>query len=228
MQRNGVEMLSIINPTPLTMVDSLEQFRLNTPSVHDFSERVKDRWPQMFAAGVIAAAGMSVLADIMGRRRSSSSQLDGMGYAPYRGGGAFQPGTAQQSNKTSLALGLVMGAVASWLFLPGRKRAHTHELPASSPSIQRNKHTYYVRIPSVGEVYPRERETQKPRAKGYALRSAQDFARIGSQTGRPREIRRDRPRGKLVRRYVGGKRAFPKNKAEARRRGLLPTEMPSR
>jgi hypothetical protein len=73
---------------------------------------------------------------------------------------------------------------------------------------------YYVIVPSKGEHWgPYTR-----------LLQAQDFARIGSQHGSPREVRRDKVKGKRVREYAEGKRAWPTTARQLR--GLLPGEVP--
>ena len=73
---------------------------------------------------------------------------------------------------------------------------------------------YYVTAPKKGEHWgPYTR-----------LLQAQDFARIGSQHGTLREVRRDKVRGKLVRRYAEGERAWPTTKAQLQK--LLPGEKP--
>jgi hypothetical protein len=73
---------------------------------------------------------------------------------------------------------------------------------------------YYVTV-------PRAKEHWGPYTR---LLQAQDFARIGSQTGAPREVRRGKVKGKLVRKYAKGQRAWPTKKSQVR--GLLPGELP--
>jgi hypothetical protein len=73
---------------------------------------------------------------------------------------------------------------------------------------------YYVTVPS-------KREHWGPYTR---LLQAQDFARIGSQHGSPREVRRGTVKGKLVRKYKGGERAWPTTKAQLQK--LQPGEVP--
>ncbi len=73
---------------------------------------------------------------------------------------------------------------------------------------------YYVTVPSKGEHWgPYTR-----------LLQAQDFARIGSQHGSPREVRRGKVAGKLVRKYADGERSWPAAKAQLQK--LQPGEVP--
>lgn len=63
----------------------------------------------------------------------------------------------------------------------------------------------------------------KERWNGYSLRSAKDFARIGSQTGLPRRVYKGR---KLIREYRRGKRVWPTQPRQMR--GLTKAEIPAR
>lgn len=83
---------------------------------------------------------------------------------------------------------------------------------------------YFVRIPKEGVTYPKSGSDSYP--GGYSLRKAQDFARIGSQTGSPREVRRGRRGGPRVRSYIKGKRTWPVSRGQAK--SLLPAEVPKR
>jgi hypothetical protein len=74
---------------------------------------------------------------------------------------------------------------------------------------------YYVRIKGERVVYG-----------PYTLKSAKDFARIGSQTGSPRYVKRGSGTGPRVRTYSGGRRVWPKT--ESQLGGLLPSERPRR
>lgn len=81
---------------------------------------------------------------------------------------------------------------------------------------------YFVKIVGERVVYPQEGSKYFPR--GYPLRKAQDFARIGSQTGKPRKVLRGGPQGKHVRTYREGRRAWPITAAQAKT--LKPAERP--
>jgi hypothetical protein len=73
---------------------------------------------------------------------------------------------------------------------------------------------YYVIAPEKGEHWgPYTR-----------LLQAQDFARIGSQHGTPREVRRGKVGGKLVRKYKDGERAWPTMARQLQQ--LKPGEVP--
>lgn len=92
----------------------------------------------------------------------------------------------------------------------GRDRVGSRRL-AGNPS----KKSYYVKIKGEGITYG-----------PYSLRSAKDFARIGSQTGNDRYVLRGGPSGSKVRQYSGGERVWPVY--EAQLRGLLSSEHPKR
>jgi hypothetical protein len=99
-------------------------------------------------------------------------------------------------------------------------------LPAWWPKDDPEKNParrYFVRIVKEGVTYPRPGSEYYP--KGYPLRKAQDFARIGSQTGGPRQVRRGRRGGPKVRTYTKGKRTWPTTRGQAKK--LLPSEVPS-
>lgn len=83
---------------------------------------------------------------------------------------------------------------------------------------------YFVRIPKKRVNYPKPGSEYYP--EGYPLRKAQDFARIGSQTGSSREVRRSRRGGPRVRTYTKGKRSWPRTVEQAR--NLLPAEVPKK
>jgi hypothetical protein len=80
-----------------------------------------------------------------------------------------------------------------------------------------------VRIVGENLVYPRQDSKYHP--SGYPLKVAQDFARIGSQTGKTRKVFRGGPRGQHVRTYREGRRVWPRTAAQAR--ALRPKERPS-
>jgi len=83
---------------------------------------------------------------------------------------------------------------------------------------------YFVRVSGTKESWPKPGSEYYPR--GYPLRKAQDFARIGSQTGSPRKVLRGGSSGVVVRKYVDGKRVWPKTVAQAG--SLRPAERPSK
>jgi hypothetical protein len=100
-----------------------------------------------------------------------------------------------------------------WVFNAAYKEKE-ERLRARHKANPRNKR-YYVKIKG-------ERVTYGP----YALKSAKSFARIGSQHGKDRFVRRDRPGGSRVRHYSDGKRVWPVR--ESQLRGLLSSEQPRR
>ena len=100
---------------------------------------------------------------------------------------------------------------------PGKKY---HRREKSSASGTR----YFVRVVGTNEIYPKPGSEDYP--GGYSLRSAQDFARIGSQTGEPRKVLRGSSHGPVVRKYEDGKRVWPVTVAQAR--SLRPAERPSK
>lgn len=81
---------------------------------------------------------------------------------------------------------------------------------------------YVVKVVGERVLYPQPGSKYFP--AGYPLRSAQDFARIGSQTGKTRKIFRGGPRGKHVRTYREGRRVWPRTAAQAKT--LFPRERP--
>jgi len=87
-----------------------------------------------------------------------------------------------------------------------------------------SRQKYFVRIPRERETYPKPDSKYYP--GGYPLRKAQDFARIGSQTGSTREVRRGRRGGPKVRTYNEGKRTWPRTRGQVK--NLLPAEVPKR
>jgi len=91
-------------------------------------------------------------------------------------------------------------------------------------ALEANPRKYFVRIPDESVSYPRAASKYYP--GGYPLRKAQDFARIGSQSGGPREVRRGRRGGPKVRTYKKGKRTWPATRAQAKK--LYPAEVPKR
>jgi len=88
--------------------------------------------------------------------------------------------------------------------------------------IEQNADRYFVKVVGEKVVYPREGSKYFPR--GYSLRKAQDFARIGSQTGKPRKVLRGGARGKLIRIYREGRRAWPVTATQSK--ALKPAERP--
>lgn len=93
-----------------------------------------------------------------------------------------------------------------------------HENLSVNPASKR----YYVKTRTVRE----DGRTIKGWTRGpYTLSSAKDYARIGSQFGRPRTVHRGRG-GPRIRRYSGGKRAWPVMQTQLR--SLRPAEKPRR
>lgn len=82
---------------------------------------------------------------------------------------------------------------------------------------------YFVRVVGTDEIYPKPGSKDYPH--GYSLRSAQNFARIGSQTGAARKVLRGSAHGPVVRKYEDGERAWPVTETQAR--ALKPFEKPS-
>jgi hypothetical protein len=74
---------------------------------------------------------------------------------------------------------------------------------------------YYVRIKGERAVYG-----------PYTLKSAKDFARIGSQFGKTRYVKRGSGSGQRVRTYSDGERTWPVR--ESQLGGLLSSERPRR
>lgn len=111
----------------------------------------------------------------------------------------------------------LLGAGGFWLFNAAYKEREEELRAARLARAQRNpkRKRYYVKIEG-------ERVTYGP----YALKSAKSFARIGSQHGKDRYVRRDRPGGPRVRHYSDGKRVWPVR--ESQLRGLLSSEQPRR
>jgi hypothetical protein len=87
---------------------------------------------------------------------------------------------------------------------------------AAKKAAKKNPGKYYVLVYTATGKHI---ETFGP----YKLASAKSFARIGSQTGGPRQIRRGKT-GRVVREYQGGERTYPKNAAQER--GLTKAEKP--
>jgi hypothetical protein len=111
----------------------------------------------------------------------------------------------------------LIGAGGFWLFNAAYKEREEMLREARLSRAQRNpkRKRYYVKIKG-------ERVTYGP----YTLKSAKSFARIGSQYGEDRYVRRDRPGGFEIRRYSDGKRVWPVR--ESQLRGLLSSEQPRR
>jgi hypothetical protein len=98
------------------------------------------------------------------------------------------------------------------------KKYHRRERKHSSGT------RYFVRVSGTDEIHPKP--GNKDHSGGYSLRSAQDFARIGSQTGGARKVLRGSAHGPVVRKYEDGKRVWPVTMAQAR--SLRPAERPSK
>lgn len=118
--------------------------------------------------------------------------------------------TVRTSSWIVLAL---IGAAGFWLF----DSAYKEKLERYRSGISSNpaRKRYYVKIKGTKVTYG-----------PYTLKSAKSFARIGSQHGKDRYVRRDRPGGPRVRHYSGGERSWPVR--ESQLRGLLPSEQPRR
>lgn len=130
-----------------------------------------------------------------------------------------------------------------WEFIRTFQR-HWGVQPKSLGFRSRDYYPYYERglsVPAAVEVFSREysiarnasRKTYYVKIKGegvtygpYSLKSAKDFARIGSQTGKDRYVLRGSPSGSKIRNYSGGQRVWPIH--ESQLRGLLSSERPKR
>lgn len=107
----------------------------------------------------------------------------------------------------------LIGAAGFWLVDASYKEKQQRLRAARRANPSRKR--YYVKIKG-------ERVTYGP----YTLKSAKSFARIGSQYGKDRYVRRDRPGGPRVRHYSGGERVWPVRRSQLR--GLLSSEQPRR
>jgi len=141
-------------------------------------------------------------------------------------------GTSASSVSSWMILGVL--GVAGWYVWSKYKAPE----PEPEPELQRNPGKryhrrekspaggarYFVRVVGTDEVYPKPGSKDYP--GGYSLRSAQDFARIGSQTGAARKVLRGSSHGPVVRKYEDGKRVWPVTITQAR--SLRPAERPSK
>jgi hypothetical protein len=97
-----------------------------------------------------------------------------------------------------------------------------HEYLTKERLQENTANRYFVKVIGEKVVYPREGSSYFP--AGYPLRKAQDFARIGSQTGSSRKVLRGGPQGKHVRTYKDGRRTWPVTASQAKK--LKPGERP--
>jgi len=200
MQKNSISALTIINPEDEKPFLGLA-----------------DRDYKMIAIG--AAVGIGGIAAIMHLKKALAGQ-------------AAAPQTIAPEQVTLTTPGpsgmLILGALgaAGWYVWSNYKASkEPRDEPSRNPKHEHSSGTrYFVRVSGTNEVYPKPGSKDHPH--GYSLRSAQDFARIGSQSGAPRKVLRGSPHGTVVRKYVDGKRAWPKTIEQAR--SLRPVERPSK
>lgn len=207
MKKNAVEMLSIINPKEESSGFGIGDMDLKT-----------------LALG--AALGVAGLAAFLQVRKMSEART-------------VQPVTPALSGENQSGLsGLIiiglLGAAGWYVWSKYISRKETEEaLVLMNPKKAKGKKYkragssrggYFVRVSGSRESWPKPDSEYYP--GGYPLKKAQDFARIGSQTGSPRKVLRGGPGGKVVRKYANGKRVWPTTEAQAR--SLRPAERPSR
>lgn len=128
-------------------------------------------------------------------------------------------------HKAAVAPGAKMETCFSWVskILAGMVVGYYGFEHLTKERLQENAaNRYFVKVVGERVVYPQEGSEYFPR--GYPLRKAQDFARIGSQTGKPRKVLRGGPQGRQVRTYRKGRRAWPVTAAQAKT--LTPAERP--
>lgn len=203
MKKNSVTALTIINPE-----DEKQFFGLG------------DRDYKMIAIGVAAGiGGLWAIAHI----RNAILLNTPRGSAPLLAPDQSVPDQSSNGISGLITIGLL--GVAGW-YVWSKYRSITKEKPVFNPKKQSGSSStrYFVRVSGTNEVYPKSGSKDYP--GGYSLRSAQDFARIGSQTGAPRKVLRGSPNGTVVRKYVDGKRVWPKTQAQAS--SLRPAERPSK
>lgn len=179
--------------------------------------------------GLGAALGVAGLATIMHLRKSSQA-LAVPAVTPLSG--------ADQSGIGGLVIIGLLGA-AGWFvwskYISKDKQESSEEIeedifenPKKPHKTRGKSHSsgsgYFVRVSGTKQIWPKPGTEYYPR--GYPLRKAQDFARIGSQTGEPRKVLRGGPNGVVIRKYVDGKRVWPKTVAQAS--SLKPIERPSK
>lgn len=203
MEKNSVTALTIINP------ENEKPFL-----------GLGDRDYKMIAIGVAAGiGGLWVIAHI----RNSILLSTPRGTAPLLAPDQSVPTQSSTGASGLLVLGLL--GVAGW-YVWSKYRSTTEEKPVFNPKKQSGSSgtRYFVRVSGTNEVYPKPGSDSYP--GGYLLKKAQDFARIGSQTGAPRKVLRGSPNGVVVRKYVDGKRVWPKTQVQAS--SLRPAERPSK
>lgn len=202
MKKNSVAALTIINPE-----DEKPFLGLG------------DRDYKMIAIGVAAGiGGLWVIAHVRNYILLHSPRNQPL-LAPD------QSAPTQSSTGASGLLVLGLLGVAGW-YVWSKYRSTTEEKPVFNPKKHSSSPStrYSVRVSGTNEVYPKPGSDSYP--GGYLLKKAQDFARIGSQTGAPRKVLRGGPNGVVVRKYVDGKRVWPKTQAQAS--SLRPAERPSK
>ncbi len=202
MKKNPVELLSIVNPGD-------EKINL---SRRDY---------QLLGLGAVAGAGIIWL---LNKLRASYQPAVGVAQSPLPGGSGL------------LILGVL--GVAGWYVWSQYRASAGESAPVLSNPKKKSAHKkyhrsekqhssgtrYFVRVSGTDEIYPKPGSKDYP--GGYSLRSAQDFARIGSQTGGARKVLRGSAHGPVVRKYEDGKRVWPKTVAQAK--SLRPAERPSK
>jgi hypothetical protein len=114
----------------------------------------------------------------------------------------------------AFAVLLLLGGGFAWL-VNAAYREKEEELRALRLERNQKRKGYYVRIKGERAVYG-----------PYTLKSAKDFARIGSQFGKTRYVRRGSGTGPRVRTYTDGERRWPVR--ESHLGGLLSSERPRR
>ena len=187
MRKNSISALTIINPEDESI--SFDPSKLST-----------------LAIGVaLGVAGLSIIMQLKKSMQSSTAATtSAVGTDP-----PVAPGL--------LALAIAgVAAVAVWSLWksytnPRFREEDLHRNP--KVSTKTTKHGYFVLVSGTSTTYPKPGSDSYP--DGYSLKKAQDFARIGSQTGAPRKVLRGSPRGVVVRKYVDGKRVWPKTQAQA-------------
>jgi hypothetical protein len=138
-----------------------------------------------------------------------------------------QPPLGDAMSQTPIwAKGLLLGGLAWFVFYLYMRKEDEREIEENlgDDELEENVRSdrYVVKVVGERVLYPRPDSKYYP--GGYPLRSAQDFARIGSQTGKTRKVFRGGPRGKHVRTYREGQRVWPRTAAQAKT--LLPRERP--
>jgi hypothetical protein len=166
--------------------------------------------------GIGAAIGVAGIAIIMQVKKSMQSSTP-----------VTQPAVGSDSSTISSLGAVVLAGVIGlyvWRAYFSPKQAQEDILGNPRSSKKSRGSGYFVLVVGTSEVYPKPGSSSYP--GGYSLKTAQDFARIGSQTGAPRKVLRGSSNGIVVRKYVDGKRVWPKTQAQAS--SLRPAERPSK